>query len=101
MSNDKSDLKDLIETTGDIWQQVVHLRSEVKALAAREAAKVSPGEFCVVADNGDEVWAYGPFKDEDEANKFAEMMNNKYESIPYTVGTYHNKFAAEKEEAAT
>jgi hypothetical protein len=43
-------------------------------------------KFCVVADNGPEAWTYGPFHDENEADKVAEKMRGKYPGIEYTVG---------------
>jgi hypothetical protein len=35
--------------------------------------------WCVVADNGDEFWAYGPFESYVEAGEFASKMNDSHD----------------------
>jgi hypothetical protein len=41
--------------------------------------------YCIVADDAEEVWVYGPFHDANEADKDAEKMRVKHPEIEYAV----------------
>jgi hypothetical protein len=53
---------------------------------ARLSREMKLYDYIVVADNGEEKWAFGVFDNQNEAQQFAERMNETYRGkIEYEV----------------
>lgn len=44
--------------------------------------------WVVIADNGDETWAYGVFIDKKQATKFCDKIQSKNPEIEYSVADF-------------